>query len=208
MPISAFRAAATSALLLLLGSTAYTESTQAETLRGFHHLTVGDGESSELSFALIREKGGDLFVGHTRELKAAKSLGKGTYLWAKQGAQHYLIDDPAIIKEVEALWQPLSVPEAQMEKLEKQMEEFTSIMEIHQTEFEAITEVEGVHDPEMMREFEAEMAKFEEHIEPISKQMDAAGENIEKLSEQASEQTRALIEEAITAGKAKKTNRP
>ena len=190
-------------LLSLLGSAAYTEATQAETLRGFHHLTIGDGEPSKLSFALIREQGGDLFVGHTRELKAAKAHGKGTYLWAKQGGKTYLIDDPEIIKSVEALWQPLSVPEAQMEKLEKQMEEFTSVMEIHHAEFEAITEVEGIPDPEVMREFETEMAKFEENIEPISQQMDAVGENIEKLSERASEQTREAIAAAIKTGKAK-----
>lgn len=205
MYLSFTRQALVLTLLSLLGSAAYMETTRAETLRGFHHLTSDDGETSELSYALIREQGGDLFVGHTRELKAAKAHGKGTYLWAKQDGKTYLIDDPEIIKSVEAVWQPLSVPEAQMEKLEKQMEEFTSVMEIHQAEFEAITEVEGIPDPEMMREFEAEMAKFEEHIEPISEQMDAVGDELGKLGEQASNQTRELIAKAIAEGKAKKT---
>lgn len=203
MSIAATRSAAAFVLMALLGFATYIDTSEAETLRGFHHLTTDDGETSKLSFALIREQGGAVFVGHSRELKGAKSQGKGTYLWAKQGEQRYVIDDPEIISNVEALWQPLSVPEKEMNELEKQMEEFTSVMEIHQAEFEAISEVEGIPDPEMMREFETEMNRFSEKIEPIGEQMEVVGKNIAKLAEQASAQTRALIEQAIQSGKAK-----
>lgn len=168
----------------------------------FRHVHFDDRGQPVFSYALFLEQGGSIFIGNSRQLKAAMRAGTGTYLWAQQGEQRFVIDDPAIIREVETHWASLAEPERELNQLEKQMEAFTSVMEIHQAEFETIRRVEGFPDPETMREFEQEMAAFGKKMGPLGKQMGQIGERIAKLGEQADKKTRQSIKSAIQSGKA------
>ena len=162
--------------------------------------------NAETHYALIRRNDTMLFSGDSSDVSVARQHRKqqpADYLWVKREQQQYVIDDPAVLSEVQQLWQPLTPHEQEMDTLSAQMEQHGEQMELLGEQMETLVDEYGVLDPEGLQEVTAQQEALHALIEPISERMSAVGDQIEAASEEAHQKTLALIEAAIKSGKAK-----
>ncbi len=169
------------------------------------HISMQERGRPALSYALVRQHDTVLFVGNHKELTEAtrhKSAAVGDFLWVRKGQQRYLLDDPAILADLLALWQQVTPFEQQLQQLEAQMREHTDQLEARVALLEAAL-AEDETDYAAIRAFEREQEPLEQKIEPLGAEMSRIGGQIESLSAVAHEQTLLAIEAAIVSGKAR-----
>ncbi|MGD0368282.1 MAG: M56 family metallopeptidase [Acidobacteriaceae bacterium] len=104
-----------------------------QTVNGFSYHFSDDGES----YAIVEGPGnnitfsGDWGNNRKAELDAARKVAKGPFLWFTHDGKSYVVDDPAIVAKVRAMYKPMEdlgrqqgVLGKQQEALGKQQEEF------------------------------------------------------------------------------------
>jgi hypothetical protein len=91
-------------------------------LRTFPYITMDDGEE----YALVGEEGAHARLGnvdglHKAEIDKARQLAHGHFLWFRHDDKSYIVDDPGIVAQVEAMEKPVDDLSEQMKALGKQM---------------------------------------------------------------------------------------
>jgi len=92
---------------------------------GYSYSFSSDGEA----YALVTDpsKGirfsGDWFDGRREEIEKASRMAHGPYLWFTYEGKSYVVDDAAIIHQIEAMYKPIEELGRQQEDLGKQQEE-------------------------------------------------------------------------------------
>jgi len=90
---------------------------------GFRFYLRSDDEDS---YALVTGPAGSVrFNGdyHTGEIERASRVARGKFLWFSRDGKSYVIDDPAIIASIEAMYKPMDELGRKQEELGKQQEE-------------------------------------------------------------------------------------
>ena len=93
--------------------------------RGYSYSYSSDGDS----YALVTEPGekisfsGDWNDGRHADLDKARKVAHGKFLWFTHDGKSYVVDDPAIIAQIQALYKPIENLGAKQEELGKQQEE-------------------------------------------------------------------------------------
>ncbi|NQD37166.1 hypothetical protein HPT27_09020 [Permianibacter sp. IMCC34836] len=194
--------------VLLLGSAHATPGEQAEK---YSNISLHDDARPAISYALVRAEHGTVFSGHSDELKKARAYRRqhdGSYLWFRDGDQHYVVDDVASINKLAELWQATQPFEQQLQPLDDEMENYGRDME------DLSDEREDLRDDRYERRgdagYHAQMAALDERADELSSKMESLGDRmealgaqIEQLSRTADEQTVTLIHEALANGLAK-----
>jgi beta-lactamase regulating signal transducer with metallopeptidase domain len=91
-------------------------------LRTFPYITMDDGEE----YALVGEEGAHTRLSnvdgqHKAEIDKARQMTHGHFLWFRHDDKSYIVDDPAIVAQVEAMEKPVDDLSEQMKALGKQM---------------------------------------------------------------------------------------
>jgi beta-lactamase regulating signal transducer with metallopeptidase domain len=89
---------------------------------GYAYSFDSEGES----YALVMEPGDKAhFSGnyHSAEIEKAKRAAHGAFLWFTHDGRSYVVDDPAIVNQIEAMYKPIEALGHQQEELGKQQEE-------------------------------------------------------------------------------------
>ena len=91
-------------------------------LRTFPYITMDDGEE----YALVGEEGAHARLSnvdgqHKAEIDKARQMTHGHFLWFRHDDKSYIVDDPAIVAQVEAMEKPVDDLSEQMKALGKQM---------------------------------------------------------------------------------------
>ena len=131
--------------------------------KGYSYHWTNNGDSYAVVSGDNREHmsfSGDI---HTSEIDKARKLAHGAFLWFERNGRSYFVDDPAIVSQIEAMYQP-------MEELGKQQEELGRQQEVlgrEQEKLGRLQEQASVPTPDMrkeMAELNAAMAKLEAKI--------------------------------------------
>jgi len=137
-------------------------------------LTLGDAKQA-FAFALVSgDTGHSVMSGNDkdlREVKTRRAKLNGDFLWVRQGAQRYVVTDPAAIAEVKALWAPVEAFDAEMENLSQQIDAQAEVVE------RIANEVEAAHDAPS-----AERQALNKQLAVLQKQRDKAQADVDKLS--------------------------
>jgi len=89
----------------------------------FPYITMDDGEQ----YALVGDPGthvrynGDWDGEHKAEIEKARQMAHGHFLWFRHDDKSYIVDDPAIVAQIEAMDKPMDDLGEQMKALGKQM---------------------------------------------------------------------------------------
>lgn len=80
----------------------------------------------ELNYVLLREGDNVSMSGDTRDIERARRLRQGNepLLWLRDAGQEYVVRDPAILKQIDALWKPVEELGEAQGKLGKQQGEY------------------------------------------------------------------------------------
>jgi beta-lactamase regulating signal transducer with metallopeptidase domain len=100
---------------------------------------------------------------HTGEIDKARKLAHGDFLWFKHDGKDYVVDDPAVITKIEALYQEMKELGKQQEELGKQQEELGKQQETLEHQREPI----NVPVPDLSKEMadlNAAMAKIQAQV--------------------------------------------
>lgn len=132
--------------------------------RSYSHSGSGDGyaysfSSDGESYALVTQPGGRVrFNGdyHTSEIDKAERVAKGKFLWFTHDGKSYVVDDPAIVDQISAMYAPIDELGRKQEELGKQQEALGR----QQEELGRKQEQASVPAPDISRE----IAKIEEAI--------------------------------------------
>ncbi len=95
-----------------------------QTVNGFSFHFSDDGES----YAIVESTGsnitfsGDWGSSRKAELDAARKVAKGPFLWFTHNGKSYIVDDPAIVAKIRAMYKPMEGLGRQQEQLGKQQE--------------------------------------------------------------------------------------
>jgi beta-lactamase regulating signal transducer with metallopeptidase domain len=107
---------------------------------GSHHMSHGPGYSYSNSFngdsyALVTGPGdrlsfsGDWNSDMRAEIDKARKLAHGEFLWFKRNGKPYLLDDPAVVVQIEAMYKPMEALGKQQEELGRKQKELGKQME-------------------------------------------------------------------------------
>lgn len=154
------------------------------------HTVMHSGDGDE-SFSIVHENG-DGSVRWNGEyndelVKARKKMGlKGDYIWFERDGQSYVITDPAIVSQADAMFRE----DPSLERQRKVIEEKQKVLEKQMAEFDSDKVKIKVDTPEFkkqMAELNAQIAKiqsaeFKKSIDEINKQVNQ--EVLSKLQEQ------------------------
>lgn len=133
-------------------------------------VSIADKRSHETYAVVIAGKEGMMMSGNLDDIKNIEAIKKsqpGSFLWFKRNNKDYVIQDPKVIAQVQAVWRDT-------DKLSNEMEAFSEKMDVHSKSMDAINDkMEAVssHDTS------AEMA-----MDKISKDMEALSEQQESIS--------------------------
>jgi hypothetical protein len=95
-----------------------------QTVNGFSYRFSNDGES----YAIVEGPGSNItFSGswgdnRKAELDAARKVAKGPFLWFTHNGKSYVVDDPAIVARIRAMYKPMEGLGQRQEQLGKQQE--------------------------------------------------------------------------------------
>jgi beta-lactamase regulating signal transducer with metallopeptidase domain/predicted nucleic acid-binding Zn-ribbon protein len=139
-----------------------------------------DGSDKRQTYALVRAgQDGIKMIGDWRDHKEVERLRKtvtGDFLWVRRDDRRYLIQDPALLAQVEQAWKPTDAVDVQMEALNKQMEPHNQAMEALNRQMEAL-QVDNEPNNKAME-------SLEQQLQPISRQQEALGAQMEALGRQ------------------------
>lgn len=181
-------------------------------------VSIVDGPQQAVSYALVREHGGTVFVGQQDELMlfrrhkpqlenrtgdaVARPQTASDYLWIRDGDTCYVIDDPVLLTEVLSLWRSVEPHEQALEKMSVEMQHYTEQLELHAARLDsAMADGEPVNIA-ALEAFERVSEPLQAQIEPLGEQMAALGKLIEAGSDTAHQRTVALIQSALASGAA------
>ncbi|HEY1767270.1 MAG TPA: M56 family metallopeptidase [Terracidiphilus sp.] len=96
---------------------------------GFHYHYDGQnyGRNGGEAYAVVGDPGthtrysGDWDDDHQAAIEKARSLAHGHFLWFRHDGKSYIVDDPAIVAQLEAMDKPMEDLSAQMKEMGKQM---------------------------------------------------------------------------------------
>ncbi len=139
-----------------------------------HAGTAADAAQS-FAFALVSGSDGPTTMSGNdkdmREVRAKQAALHGSFLWVRQGAQRYLVTDPAALAEAQALWAPVRAFDAEMEQLGRQLDAQADIVGRRAGEIEALHAAPS-----------AELDALGKQMAVLQKQRDKAQKEIDKLS--------------------------
>jgi predicted nucleic acid-binding Zn-ribbon protein len=166
-------------------------------------------DSQPFAFALISGDGETIMSGNEkdmREIKASRHGIRGDFLWVRQGAQRLVVTDPAALAEAHALFAPVHVFDAEMDRLGDQIDEQAEVVE------RVAGETEAAHDApsaelevlgQRMAALEKQREKAQAEVDKLTRRMSATRDEkqLAKLEEQQERLEKALepIEEAMDA---------
>lgn len=105
---------------------------------------IDSDEAGDRQYALfVRDREDVVMSADTRELAAARKLRtqiSGDYLWVREGAERFVIDDPALLQKVIAAWQEAEPVSEKMSALGKEMEQHGTVMQKLGEEMRALHE--------------------------------------------------------------------
>lgn len=177
-----------------------------------HAITQAD-DGQPFAFAFISGDGNTLMSGNEkdmREITARRQAIHGDFLWVRQGAQRYVVTDPAALAEARALWAPVHAFDAEMDELGQRIDEQSEVIERVAREIEAVHETPSAELEALGRQMaalqkqhakaqaevdkltrrmsatrdEKQLAQLEQQQERLEKSMQPLEESIEALSEQ------------------------
>jgi beta-lactamase regulating signal transducer with metallopeptidase domain len=137
---------------------------------GNHHMHYGPGYSYSNSangdsYAVVTGPGDSItysgeWDSDTRaEIDKARKLARGEFLWFKRNGKSYLLDDPAVVAQIEAMYKPMEALGKEQEALGRQQKELGKQMEEMRRKMEEIR----IPTPEMRQkidDLEKQMAKL------------------------------------------------
>ena len=141
------------------GSRSYTSSSHG----GDHSYRYSYSSNGD-SYALIKGNNdhitfGEWMDGRREELEKARKIAHGNFLWFTRGSKSYIVDDPAIVAQIDDMYKPMEALGKQQEELGRQQEELGK----KQEELGRHQEEASVPTPDMSKEIaeiEAAMAKL------------------------------------------------
>lgn len=180
------------------------------------------------TYAIVRGNSGQLeFSGdvHNDEIKKARSLAHGDFLWFRRGAKSYLVDDPATMAQIEALYKPMEELGRQQETLGRKQEEARvptpdlskEMAEINRDMAKLQAKLGKTVSQEDLGELQSKLGDLQGKLGELQGQMGERqgkigemqgklGEEQGKLAEQAERKVRAIIDESLKNGKARPVN--
>ncbi|OON64403.1 hypothetical protein B0920_14070 [Massilia sp. KIM] len=136
-------------------------------------------------YALVRAKDGDMNISGSSddwdEVKAAKRVVDGDFIWFREGGQSWVIQDPQVLARARAAWAPLDRLGAQMDVHGKEMDKHGKKMEVLGKQMERASE--GIKDnvsKRETREIEEGMNALSRQMEDLGRQMAAATDDAER----------------------------
>ena len=135
-----------------------------QTVNGFSYHFSDDGES----YAIVEGTGsnitfsGDWGNNRKAELDAARKVAKGPFLWFTHNGKSYIVDDPAIVAKIRAMYKPMEDLGRQQGLLGKQQEALGKQQEELAREQEQAGAVKLPDLSKEMAEVDAAMAKAKE----------------------------------------------
>jgi TonB family protein len=137
---------------------------------GNHYMSHGPGYSYSNSyngdsFALVTGPGdrlsfsGDWNPDTRAEIDKARKLAHGEFLWFKRNGKPYLLDDPAVVAQIDAMYKPMEALGKQQEELGRKQKELGKQMEEVGRKMKEAT----IPTPDMSKEIdslEKQMAKL------------------------------------------------
>ena len=93
---------------------------------GYHYSYSSNGESYAVIRASDTERmtfSGNWIEGRREEIDKARKQAHGDFLWFTREGKSYFVDDPGVVAEIEAMYEPMEALGAQQEALGKQQEE-------------------------------------------------------------------------------------
>jgi hypothetical protein len=122
---------------------------------GGESYAIVEGENSSITFS------GNWSDHRNAEIREARKVAKGPFLWFTHEGKSYIVTDPAIIAKVRAMYKPMEPLSHQQEVLGKQQEAFGKQMEDLARQQEAAGEVKMPDLSNEIAELNAATAKFE-----------------------------------------------
>ena len=144
--------------------------------RGYHYSYSTNGDS----YAIIRGDGkniqfsGEWVEGRREDFAKARTMAHGDFLWFTRGGKSYLVDDAAVLAQIEDMYKPMEALGKQQEELGRQQEDLGR----RQEELGREQEKASIPTPDMSKEIaeiEAAAAKL--------KASKAANMNAEEFAE-------------------------
>jgi beta-lactamase regulating signal transducer with metallopeptidase domain len=162
------------------GSSSYTNSSHG----GDHSYRYSYSSNGD-SYALIKGNSdhitfsGEWMEGRREELDKARKIAHGDFLWFTHGGKSYIVDNPAIVTQIDDMYKPMEALGKQQEELGRQQEELGK----KQEELGRHQEEASIPTPDMSKEIaeiEAAMAKLKAN-QGKNMTQDQFGEIQEKL---------------------------
>jgi beta-lactamase regulating signal transducer with metallopeptidase domain len=136
-------------------------------------------------YALVRAKDGDMNISGSSDdwddVKAAKRVVDGDFIWFRESGQSWVIQDPQVLARARAAWAPLDRLGAQMDVHGKEMDKHGKKMEALGKQMERASE--GMKDKvskRETREIEEGMNALSRQMEDLGRQMAAATDDAER----------------------------
>jgi beta-lactamase regulating signal transducer with metallopeptidase domain len=124
---------------------------------------------------------GDWNQGTQAEIEKARRQTNGKFLWFKRNGKPYFVDDPVIVGQIEAMYQPIEALGKQQEELGRQQEAFGK----QQEELSRKMEEAGTPTPEMRKEM-ADLGKQIAELEGMQKNAKTAEDRADLEGKQGS----------------------
>ncbi len=129
---------------------------------GGESYAIVEGENSSITFS------GNWNDHRNAEIREARKVAKGPFLWFTHEGKSYIVTDPAIIAKVRAMYKPMEPLSHQQEVLGKQQEAFGKQMEDLARQQEAAGEVKMPDLSKEIAELNAATAKFEANRQKLN----------------------------------------
>jgi hypothetical protein len=162
-------------------------------------------QSADEPYAMVRDGQRTTFAGsHRSDDSAVDALKKdypGNFIWFRQSAKGYVVNDPGTLAQVAAAWAPV-------DKLGQQMKQFDVQMRAQGETMNALgrdmtSAVRGPNAPRGAAEAIGKRMDAQGKVmDALGKQMGALGKQIERDSKLADASTRTLLRAAVASGTA------
>lgn len=155
--------------------------------------SASDGNKSKQSYALVRDGHESITVSSERkdrvDVEHAMRLIDGDFIWFRQDGRAYVIQEPTLIAQAAAAWEPTEALSEKMEVLSKQMEPHSQAMEALSKKMEALSE--------RGQPYSREMERLGRDMEALGRQQEALGRKLEPLAQDMDRVDSAIERETI-----------
>lgn len=143
----------------------------------------GDDDSSKQSYALVRDGHESITVSSDRDdridVEHAMRLVDGDFIWFRQDGRAYVIQEPTLIAQAVAAWEPTEALSQKMDALSKQMEPHSRAMDELSRKMDALSE-RGEPNSKEMERLGRQMESLGREQEAISRKLEPLGDEMRR----------------------------